>query len=110
MGDFVDRRGSEDMSELAPPGPGGLMGAASPEFQGGNDGQPVTLGGLQQSATPSVENYDDDEEDGEQRATRFVSPASNGSPIRGNGPIPPAGGYDDDGDNLATEPSSSGTA
>ena len=65
----------------------------------------------QQTADLSVENDNNTEEDREQRAVRFASPGSGGSPVRGNGPIPLDDGTDDDDeDNPETDPSASGNA
>ena len=59
---------------------------------------PAILEASQWAPSPSVEDHDEDQEDEEQRAPRFASPTSNGSPVMGNGPVPPVGGYDDDND------------
>ena len=65
----------------------------------------------QQAVDSTVENDNNTEEDREQRAVRFASPGSRGSPVRGNGPIPPVDGTDDDdGDNPETDSSASGNA
>ena len=42
---------------------------------------------------------DEDQEEAEQRVPRFATPTSEGNLIRGNGPIPPVGGYDGSNDN-----------
>ena len=67
-----------------------------------NDEHPATFEASQEvpgSSAADQEDDDDDQEEAEQRAPRFATPTSDGSPIRGNGPIPPVGGYDDTNDN-----------
>ena len=90
---------------------GTLQEGAFAESTGENSSSVHFSDDSQQVEGPSVENGNDTEEDRERRAERFASPGSRGSPIRGNGPIPPAGGTDDDdGDNLETDANASGTA